>query len=694
MRWTSALVATVLIAAAAPTAALAQSTSPDLSAYDCARVGDGTSALIARHVLQYVEGQFVEWDEYLTRENTPHLVCVQQLRPTPGALSAAAAKELLTASVRVGAPTAAAGVERMQAGTAASDGKFRDAPAMPLPKATEPAAGVERSQSFDPDAMSPASKRYDGAPQASSSSSFSGAVETQALQEAGIERNAAGVERQLTFGVDDRTRVSTSTSPTYPYNTIGYLSVTYPSGGRFRCSGVLVSPYVVLTAGHCVHNNDRGGFIASATFYPAQNEASATSPTLRPNGGKSDLKWVRTTSRWTQISGPDTHLTSDYQYDLAAIEFATPFTYTSTFMPIAFSATSTTGYNVGYPAYTGPGSADDTGTFTEGQWFSSGADVSTNGQRSIGIKEYRIDATGGQSGSPFYGVDNRLIGILSYGQDLDDRAGGPWYSSNNQTIVSGWAAWTPASDSTDSGTTASGNSVSGLRVSGIYDTSNTANLSFLRFYNTGVSANTVDVTLANPDDGSLMATWTSPSIPAGASLQVDVGTIERNVTGGKLTKGGYYVASIRPRFNGYFQHVMWRPAEGTLSNLTMCDTKLTNDPTRLMNVHSSRFSATYPARIVIHNTGTTTAAAILGVYDAVTGSKLGSYSTGSMPPNAEVVRSADQIEAGMGFAPNASQGHYNIRLDASFTGTLAYRMTNATVNDTLDMTAVCTLAAQ
>ena len=236
MRWTSALVATVLIAAAAPTAALAQSTSPDLSAYDCARVGDGISALTARHVLQYVEGQFVEWDEYLTGETTPHLVCIQRLRPTPGALSAAAAKELLTAGARVGAPTAAAGVERAQSETAASDGKFRDAPAMPLPKATQAPAGVERSQSFDPDAMSPASRRYDGAPQAASSGSSSSAIETQALQEAAVERNAAGVERQLTVGVDDRTRVSTATSQTYPYNTIGYLSVTYPSGGRFRCS--------------------------------------------------------------------------------------------------------------------------------------------------------------------------------------------------------------------------------------------------------------------------------------------------------------------------------------------------------------------------------------------------------------------------------------------------------------------------
>ena len=61
----------------------------------------------------------------------------------------------------------------------------------------------------------------------------------------------------------------------------------------------------------------------------------------------------------------------------------------------------------------------------------------------------------------------------------------------------------------------------------------------------------------------------------------------------------------------------------------------------------------------------------------MTGAKLGSYSTGTMPPNAEVVRSTDEIEARMGFAPNARQGQYNIRLDASFAGTLAYRKATA-----------------
>lgn len=688
MRWKLALVATVLLFA--PAVAQAQATSPDLGAYDCARVGDGTSALIARHVLQYVEGQFVEWDEYITRDETPRIVCLQRTRPNPGALSAAAAKDLLTAGARVGAPTAPSNVERAKSDTpATSDGKFRDAPAMPLPKATEPAAGVERSQSFDPDAMSPASRRYDGGPQASSSTNAASVA--QALLDAAIERSAEGVERQLTDGVDDRTRISTTTSQSYPYNTVGYLSVRYPNGGTFRCSGVLVSPYVVLTAGHCVHNNDRGGYISSATFYPAQNEASSTSPTLRPNGGKSDIRWVRTTSRWTQISGPESHVTSDYQYDLAAIEFATPFTSTSTFMPITFNGTNATGYNVGYPAYTGPGAASDSGTYTEGQWYSSGADRSTASQRSYGVKEYRIDATGGQSGSPFYGSDNRLIGILSYGDDLDDRAGGPWYSTNNQSLVTGWASWTPASDS---GSTASSNSVSGLRVSGIYDSSGSGNLSFLRFHNTGVSANTVDVTLANPDDGALMASWTSPSVPPNATLQVDIRTIEGEATGGTIQKRGFYVASIRPHFNGLFQHVVWRNVEGNLSNLTMCDTKITNDPTRLISVHTSTLVYGYPPSIVIHNTGTTSNTVFLGVYDAVTGTKLGSYSTGSIPPNAEVIRSIGQIEAGIGYTPGPSQFHYNIRLDSSFNGTVAYRMTNKVATDTLDMTAVCALVAQ
>jgi V8-like Glu-specific endopeptidase len=673
MRQNLALAVLAGIACAFVSGAVAQ-TAPDLSAYDCSRVGDGITPLDSRHVLQVIDGQLTEWDEHLSRDAPPRLVCIEQTRPVVRQRDVAGARDLLAAGATADVTT----VERSQATPPAGDGKYRDAPPMPLPRAVPPTI-MERPQSFDAGALDSVSRRLDGASAA-----------PPAAPPINVPTASAIFERAQTVGVDDRTRVSTITSSTFPYATVGFLVVTYPSGNRFRCSGVVVSAYVVLTAGHCVHNNNEGGFISSATFYPAQNETSFTAPTLRPFGGKSDLKWVRTTQRWSQISGPDTHPTTDYQYDLGVLQFATAFTYTATFMPLVFNDTSGLAYTAGYPSSVGGGSN------SEGMWEMNGAETATStaALRRIGVREYAIDASGGQSGSPFWDFDSstarrQLMGILSYGEDLGDIAGGPWYSTSNQTLVSSWIAWTPASDAAAAGS----NSVSGLRVPAIFDSSQPSTQSFLRFFNTGVSAATVDVTLASYDDGQLLATWTSPPIPANGSLQFDIATIEAGATGGALVRRGYYAASVRAHFNGYFQHVLWRRTDGTLTNATACDTKVTSDPTKLMNVHSSLLSAGYPATIVVHNTGTAAVTVSLGVYDARTGTKIGSYSTGSIPANGEVIRTVSDIERSFGFTPSGNQYHYNIRTESTFTGTLQSLMTNTASGVVTDMTDVCVLVA-
>ncbi len=219
---------------------------------------------------------------------------------------------------------------------------------------------------------------------------------------------------------------------------------------------------------------------------------------------------VNTTQRWTQISGPDSLPVTDYQYDLAAIKFSTPFTYTSTFMPVVFNDTASTGYSAGYPATV-------QGNASSGMWQVSGAELSNSVSflRAQGIKAYAMDASGGQSGSPFWDLDSttgrrQMMGHLSYGDDLDDDAGGPWYGGTNQSLVTGWVSWTPSSGTTSSST----NSVSGLRVPAVFDSSQNTTQSFMRFYNTSSSADTVEVTLASYDDGQLLATWTSQRIAA------------------------------------------------------------------------------------------------------------------------------------------------------------------------------------
>jgi len=71
-------------------------------------------------------------------------------------------------------------------------------------------------------------------------------------------------------GTDDRIRVTDT--ETYPWNTVGFIGNTYPSANSYRGSGAIVSPYMVLTAGHMVYNwDDEGGYVSSFNFSPVRD---------------------------------------------------------------------------------------------------------------------------------------------------------------------------------------------------------------------------------------------------------------------------------------------------------------------------------------------------------------------------------------------------------------------------------------
>ncbi len=84
----------------------------------------------------------------------------------------------------------------------------------------------------------------------------------------------------------------------YPYRAVGKLFFSDQSGGNYVCSGAVLRPRIVLTAGHCVHKGSGGsnGFYKNFLFIPAYRDGMAPY-------GKWSWRWVITTGEWANGKG-------------------------------------------------------------------------------------------------------------------------------------------------------------------------------------------------------------------------------------------------------------------------------------------------------------------------------------------------------------------------------------------------------
>jgi uncharacterized repeat protein (TIGR02543 family) len=232
-----------------------------------------------------------------------------------------------------------------------------------------------------------------------------------------------------------------------------------------------------------------------------------------------------------------------------------------------------------------------------------------------------------------------------------------------------------------------------LKVGAVFSTAQLSSKSFLRFFNTGSTSGSAAVTLYNPATGAALGTWTTPTIAAGTAPQFFIGDVE---LGAGLTAGAakpdFYSLSIQTTMSGYFQHVLWRADNNTLTNLSTCGTGVTADGARVSNVHASVFDKDYPSTVVVTNTGTAPADVTLGVYDSATAARLGSYTMLSVPAQGRVSVLTSQIEGAAGITASTTVPHYTVKIESpQFTGFLQHLVNNKAASVVTDMTTVCAL---
>jgi len=632
----------------------------DFSGYDCsAAAGDFDRT----HAGQVIGGTYREWISLSKIVNGKRAVrCVSEVAPASRQLSNAEAQTLLAASLQ-GARAPASTLERVASTSAPDFGS----------DAGIAAKGSMLGEFHDP-------KSYavlDGGFGATS-------VGTPTSERAAAEEIDAGLqiprERPAAIGIDERNKVSST--DVSPWNTIGQLVVTWRDGTQSICTGTMISQYAVLTAGQCAHNRRKGGFAAKTSFAPGQQQDSLLSE-IRQTVPSRFADYVETTSRWTQISGDETILINDARYDYAVYYFATPWTHTNATMPLVFDSTPVAlGNHAGYPVSIGGSKG-----INQAMYYHSGQETGRSSAllRGIQVREYALDASTGSIGGPiwtFDGTTRSFVGIVSYGGD--DYAGGVWFGGENKALISTWAAWMP-------GKGAPQNAQPALHAPLTFPSSTTFASSLYRFYNPGLVPGTVTVTFANGATGQKLGTWTSPLLPPHSSKQFMVRDMESAAVPPIDASGkDNYTATISSDFQGFVQTVIWNQTGVSLTNSSGCSNGVSDDVSNLINVHTTNITQ-YPSVILIHNLGTKAADAVIGVYDARKGDRLGGIVVPAIAPNAAATFGAADIERVLNYTPYLEHDHYNLVIENDFYGYGQHVVYNNGAGLVINMTAKCSL---
>lgn len=214
--------------------------------------------------------------------------------------------------------------------------------------------------------------------------------------------------------------------------------------------------------------------------------------------------------------------------------------------------------------------------------------------------------------------------------------------------------------------------------------------SYLRFHNAGTATGTVQISLTNAATGDILGV-TTRDIAAGTSPQFSMTELEASV--GDFTKPPVYLVKLETAMQGTVSHFYFNAANGTMTNFSSCSSGMSASASRVHNVNNSLFNTLWPSSLEVVNTGSAAAAIKLGVYDASTGTKIGTYTGVSLASRAGASIPISAIESQLLVTAVAAKPHYTIEAEAPFTGFIQHVITNNNTTMTSDFSAACTLPA-
>lgn len=190
------------------------------------------------------------------------------------------------------------------------------------------------------------------------------------------------IEPNSIIGTDNRKIITDTTVD--PYRKIAFLVIKYPNGKTYIGSGNLISADMVLTAGHCIYSKENGGWAQSIAVYPGNNGDYAPY-------GVAYSKRLMSVKGWTDNESSE--------YDIGAVKLDRNI-----------------GSSVGWFGLT---------TAMEGSITLSGyhGDLNRRMATETGVISdhtgnnvfYKLDSTGGSSGSGVYNSKQQILAVHAYG---------------------------------------------------------------------------------------------------------------------------------------------------------------------------------------------------------------------------------------------------------------------------------------
>lgn len=193
-----------------------------------------------------------------------------------------------------------------------------------------------------------------------------------------VVQTSAGVGAEVIWGSDDRYQTFDATW--FPARAVGRITGTwFNTSSNFACTGWLIGPNTVVTAGHCVFDYyGTGQWATSVSFSPGQ-----TSSTTKPYGTCGTQGTLKSRTSWVN--------NGDYDRDIGIIELSCTIGNTTGWFGFFWTSSDLEGLPTWIRGYPGD---KPTGTM----WRSVDYVRDETSYRVY----YKNDTTQGMSGSPVY----------------------------------------------------------------------------------------------------------------------------------------------------------------------------------------------------------------------------------------------------------------------------------------------------